>query len=279
VLGATLALTASVMWGCADFLGGLTSRKVVALVVVFLSQAAALSVFAIVMAVHGEGPPRTDFWLVAAVSGLCEAVALAAFYRGLSLGAMGVVAPIAASAAIVPVLWGLATGEDPSALQSIGIVTALIGVFLVCRESTPESGVKLAAGAGLAAVAALGFGFFYVAIGEATARANPGWAVFFNRTVLVTLLAVAVIATRPSFPSFSPKLWVIALVGFLDVGASTIYATASTHSLLSVVGLLGSLYPVITVMLAGVFLKERLGPVRATGAVVVLVSVLLVGGG
>jgi drug/metabolite transporter (DMT)-like permease len=281
LLGVTLALAASLAWGCSDFLGGLTSRRMAALLVVFLSQATAVAAFAVIMVARGQGPPDSDFWLFSAASGLCEAVALAAFYRGLSLGAMGVVAPIAACAALVPVIWGVATGEAPTALQSGAIAIVMVGALLVSREESEQrSGVGLAAGAGLAAIAALGFGTFYVTIAEATQRADPVWAVFFNRVVLVALLAAAVAIARPQLPRLTSNLALpICAIGFLDVGASTVYATATGHGLLAVIGVLGSLYPVVTVVLARVFLKEQLAPAQRAGAVLVIAGVVLLGRG
>ena len=281
MLGMTLALAASLAWGCSDFLGGLTSRRIAAIAVVFLSQATAIAVFAVIMVARAEGPPDSDFWLLSAASGLCEAVALAAFYRGLSLGAMGVVAPIASCAALVPVVWGVATGEAPTGPQFAAIAVVMVGALLVSREPSGErSGSGLAAGAGRAAVAALGFGIFYVTIAEATERANPVWAVFFNRLVLVALLAGAVAVTRARLPRLDARLALpIVAIGVLDVGASTIYATATGHGLLAVVGVLGSLYPVVTVVLARVFLQERLVLGQRLGAGLVILGVVLLGRG
>jgi drug/metabolite transporter (DMT)-like permease len=280
LLGVTLALTASLSWGCADFLGGLTARKMAALAVVFLSQVIALSVFAVVMLANGAPPPDGDFLIYAILSGACEAIALSAFYKGLSLGAMGVVAPIAAAAAVVPVIVGFASGEAPTALASAGMLAAIAGVIMVSREKTearPKAG--LAAGAGLAAVAALGFGTFYVLIGEATERADPLWAVFANRITLVSLLGAVMLATRPKLPALRPNVRALAAIGCLDVSGSLLYATATGHGLTSVIGTLGSLYPVVTVILARVFLTERLALPQRIGAGLVIVGVCMLGRG
>ena len=280
LLGVTLALTASLSWGCADFLGGLTARRMAALAVVFLSQAIALGVFTAVMAASAKPVPGGDFWLLSVASGACEAIALAAFYRGLSLGSMGVVAPIASAAAVVPVVVGFSTGEVPGVLASVGMLAVIVGVVLVSRQKTEGEGrARLAQGVGLAALAALGFGTFYVLIGESTERSDPLWAVFANRVTLVSLLAATMLMVRPKLPGLGPDLRVLAAIGCLDVGGSLLYATATQHGLTSVIGVLGSLYPVVTVVLARVYLSERLGMPQRAGAGLVIVGICMLGRG
>src|SRR6476661_5097297 len=129
-----LAFASSVAWGTADFIGGLKSRSLPLLNVLLLSQGVGLVVIGAFVAIRGEGAPGGDFAVFAALSGIAGIVGVAAFYRGLAVGNMGVVAPISACAAVVPVVVGIATGDRPSGVQSLGLVLALAGVVLASRE-------------------------------------------------------------------------------------------------------------------------------------------------
>ena len=132
--GPFLALAASLSWGVGDFLAGLSSRKLQLLTVLVISQAAGLTSLAVLVAVRGSGPPEARYLLYAALAGIAGAIGLAALYRGLAVGSMSVVAPISATAAVIPVVAGLITGERPSGAQGAGIALALAGVVLASRE-------------------------------------------------------------------------------------------------------------------------------------------------
>src|SRR3954447_13783703 len=165
-----LGLASSLSWGIADFFGGLQSRRRPVLAVMTITQTAGLLLALVVVAAHGAGPPSGGAWLAWAMSGSLFGIAgLAAFYRGLATGNMGVVAPISSAAAVVPLTVGLAPGERPSALQGAGVVLAIAGVALASleHEGHVTGSRRVAAGAGLAIVAALGFGGFFVAADRA----------------------------------------------------------------------------------------------------------------
>src|SRR4029079_2346063 len=125
-----LAFLSSVSWGTADFIGGLKSRVLPLLNVVLASQSVGLVLIAAFVAVRGEGAPGGDFAVFAALSAVAGVTGLLAFYRGLAVGNMGVVAAISACAAVVPVIVGLASGDRPAAIQVGGLVLALFGVVL-----------------------------------------------------------------------------------------------------------------------------------------------------
>src|SRR3954454_2320051 len=153
-----LGLASSLSWGVADFFGGLQSRKRRVLAVMTITQTAGLLLSLVVVAARAEGPPAGAGWLAWAMGGSLFGIAgLAAFYRGLATGNMGVVAPISSAAAVVPLVVGLATGERPSSVQAVGIALAIVGVVLASREeSEPGAGPRVATGTGLAIVAAIG---------------------------------------------------------------------------------------------------------------------------
>ena len=139
MLAISLALTASLSWGFADFLGGIKSRALPVLTVILFSQVAGLTLVSVILAASGHSAPGGDFAVWAALSALAGLSGLVAFYRGLAVGAMAVVAPISGLAAAVPVIFGLLTGERPSGAQGAGIVLALAGVALASRERAPEN--------------------------------------------------------------------------------------------------------------------------------------------
>jgi drug/metabolite transporter (DMT)-like permease len=278
VAAIALALTAGLAWGAADFVGGLKSRKLPLLTVMVLSQVAGLALIAAIVAARAKGPPDAGSLALAALSALAGLGGLAAFYRGLAVGAMAIVAPISGTAAGVPVLVGLATGERPSAVQVVGIVLALAGVVLASREEVPgEEGrsTRTAAGAGLAVAAALGFGCFFVIIDKAS-DADALWAILANRVAGVTLLGTLALALRPSVAVAGPDARALAAVGLLDVTANTLYAVAATEGLVSLVAVLASLYPVVVVLLAHLILGERVRPSQQLGVAAALGGVGLI---
>src|SRR5262249_26984465 len=155
-----LALSSSVCWGVSDFVGGIQARRAPVLLVVLVSQAIGLVGAAVVVVVRGVGPPPFVELLPAMASGVAATVALAAFYRGLAVGTMSIVAPISATGAAVPVIVGVATGDRPAVLQVLGIAVAIVGVVLASREDDADAhpldrrATRVAVG--LALLAALG---------------------------------------------------------------------------------------------------------------------------
>ncbi|MEA2426492.1 MAG: hypothetical protein QOF37_120, partial [Thermoleophilaceae bacterium] len=204
-----LALASSLTWGAADFFGGLQTRRRPLLTVMWTTQTAGFLAVAIVVAVRGQGPPGGAGWIGwAALASVSGVTGLAAFYRGLATGAMGVVAPISSAAAVVPLAVGLATGERPHALQGAGIALAIVGVVLASREE----GGSNAAGAGLAIIAALGFGGFFVGIDRAS-EADVLWALLVSRMFSFAFLSTATLITRPPFPRRPRDVAQLAAIG------------------------------------------------------------------
>jgi drug/metabolite transporter (DMT)-like permease len=281
VIAIVLGLVASLSWGVADFFGGIQSRRLPATVVVLGSQAAGLVLVTTVVAIRGEAPPAGDWAVFAVLSGIAGIVGLSAFYKALSIGSMGVVAPLSSTAAIIPLAVGLAIGERPSALQGAGVALALAGVVLASREAGHEAHESraVAAGAGLALVSAVGFGCFFLAIDRASEQ-DVLWAVFVNRLTSSVLLGIAMFAViRPHITLKARDLRALAFVGVLDIAANGAFALASTKGLVSVVAVLGSLYPVITVILARFILGERLHMLQRVGAFGALAGVVLISAG
>src|SRR5438067_2492517 len=208
-----LALGASLAWGVGDFVGPLVSRTLGSLRVIFWAQVGGVLAIALAVAVRGEGPAGWGvlFAIAAALGGM---LGLFAYYRGMVAGAMSVVAPIAGASAVIPVVFGIATGDSPSPAQIAGIACALVGVALASLERH-EGSRRVAAGAGLAVFAALGFGFYFPWM-HAAGKVDFWWAsLVFRSTAL--LLLVAVVAARRTPLKLRPRdLLVVGLVGVLD---------------------------------------------------------------
>jgi drug/metabolite transporter (DMT)-like permease len=272
-MAVALALIASLCWGVADFMGGSLSRRH-PLLVVLVSQAVGLAGVVVVAAARSGGYDAGAA-LPGVLAGLAGVVAVSSFYRSMTLGAISVAAPILATSAVVPVVVGLATGERPSAVQLAGIGAALAGVALVSREPSAGGGTVRGAGVTLALVAALALGLQLVALDHA-ARADPLWGVATARLTSVTAFAAAALVVRPAFAGAAMPL---VLVGLLDVTANAGFAVATTRGYLSIVAVLGSLFPLVTVALAHVRLHERLSNGQRAGVGLALAGVLAIAGG
>jgi drug/metabolite transporter (DMT)-like permease len=280
VIAIALGLAASLSWGVADFIGGIQSRRMPVVAVVLGSQLAGLVLVATIVAIRGEPMPGGDFVIYAALSSVGGIIGLTSFYKALSIGSMGVVAPLSSTAAIIPLVVGIATGDRPSTLQGVGVGIAVCGVVLASREASDEAHESraVAAGAGLALLSAVGFGCFFLAIDRAS-NTDVLWAVCVNRTVSVALLGAALLIARPHLGIRPADMRTLAIVGVLDIAANGFFAVASTKGLVSVVAVVSSLYPVTTVVLARVVLGERLRAVQRLGALAALVGVVLVSAG
>jgi drug/metabolite transporter (DMT)-like permease len=268
-----LALGASLAWGVGDFFGPLVSRTLGSLRVLFWAQVGGLLAIALAVAVRGQGPAgwAVLFAILASLGGM---LGLFAYYRGVQHGAMSVVAPIAGISAIVPVIFGIATGDSPSPAQIAGIACALIGVGLASIEHH-EGSRRIAAGVGLALLAAAGFGFYFPWM-HAAGKVDFWWASLVFRSTALLLLA-AVVAARNTPLKLRPRDLVIVFgVGIGDTIGNVLFAASSGHGLISLTSVLASLYPVVTVMLAATVLREKVAPMQKAGIVLTLTGVVLI---
>ena len=260
MLAILLAFGASLVYGGSDFLGGLKSRSLPLLSVLLVSQGGALVVLAVVVVGMGEGPPSGELLGYAVLAGLAEAVGVAALYRGLAVGTMSIVAPIAATAPVVGVVAAVVLGELPSGLQAVGIAVAIGGVG---RSVT------------LGLLTALGFGSFLVAM-HAASDGPVQWALLVARLTSVAAFAAVFLVRRPALEVRRPDLPVLLLIGWLVIGADAMYAVASTQGLLSIVAVLSSLHPIVTILLARVVLGEHLRGVQQAGVVGTVCGAVLI---
>ena len=273
--GVVLALVASVSWGSADFLGGLSAKRLPILTVSAVSQLVGLAFTAGLVVATGAAMPGERALVFGLGAGCLGTVGLVALYSGLAIGPMGVVAPLVATSAIVPLVAGLIQGERPTPVQLVGVVLALGGVALAARHRD-EAGARVHPRAvALAVVAALGIGLMFVLLNEAAAD-GPAWSVLMVRVGAVSLLAVALVVRRPSFSMDREQFATLAGVGVLDNGANVLFVLAAQRGLLSLIAVLASLYPVTTVLLARVALNERLSRIQIAGVVAALAGVAMI---
>ncbi|HZB67103.1 MAG TPA: DMT family transporter [Ornithinibacter sp.] len=259
-----LALASSVAWGTADFFAGVASRRRPAVAVVGWTQALALLVISVLVALRW-GTVTWDGWpLWALAAGLSGMTGLICFYSALSAGTMGVVAPIAALGVVVPVALGVATGEAPSPWAWLGMLVAVVGVTLA---SGPElSGEVSARPVVLAGCAAVGFGLALFCL-DRGARVSTLLTLWGMRVTSVTILVVVALLLRSAGGVTARELPALLAIGCGDLAANALFAVASSRGQVSVASVLGSLYPVVTTVLARVVLHERLRRVQQVGVV------------
>ena len=277
MLAIALALGASLSWGLGDFVGGLKSRTLHVLTVLVLSQVVGLAAALTWVVASGDGVPGWSATAWAAAAGASGCVGIGTLYRGMAIGAMGIVAPVSAVAAVIPFTVGIASGERPSALQVIGILFALAGVGVASREPSHKGGGR-ASGIGLALVAALAFGLYFVFADRAADESVP-YAVATARGVSLLLALVAALIVGAALRPGRASLPALAVVGLCDVGANMLFSLATTRGFLSVVSVLAALYPVATVVLAAVVLHERVSATQRLGVAGALLGAALITAG
>ena len=271
-----LALASAVVYGMADFCGGLATRRSTAFAVVALSQATGLAALLVLLPWLGGAPVAADlFW--GAAAGVAGAAGLVLFYRALAGGVMSVVAPVTAvSAAAIPVVVGLGLGDRMAWWAVVGIGLALVAVVLVAAEDGLGSLRTARPGSLLPALAAgAGFGLFFVLL-DRTREAAELSPLVGARVVSVTLVVVLALASRQSLRIPRPVLPIVLVAGLGDMAANALFLLAAQQGQLAITGVLASLYPVSTVVLAQVVLRERLAGTQVAGLATAGAAVVLI---
>lgn len=271
-----LALASSVVWGVADFSGGSLTKRLPTFAVTVVSQAAGFAALLVAAGVRG----RVDggSFALGLLAGAGGGAGLAAFYRALSLGTMSVVSPLVACGAVVPFAISLATGERPSALAVGGAAAALFGAVLASLEERRTESADRARAVVLAVVAAVALGLFVYFLGLGSRTGDALSALVGARVGSLSLLVALAAARRAPLRVPRRAVAAVAGVGLADVSANALFAFASGHGLLALVSVLGSLYPVVTVLLAHLLLGERLTRPQQAGVAVALAGVLAIAG-
>jgi drug/metabolite transporter (DMT)-like permease len=271
-----LALGTALCYGLSNFVGPLLSRNLPTMAVLVAGQTVALVVSGIVVVASGHGPPPAIDIGAGLLAGAGNAGGLALFYAAASTGPLSIVTPIGSTGAAVPVLVGLATGERLSVAGLIGVVLAIGGVALAARRAgtSAQEAADMRRTVTLALSSAACFGVFLWAISPA-ASSGVFWGVFFSRISLLALLVGGALTAGRALRVPAADIPKVALPGTLLFGGTLLYASATQGGLLSVVSVIGSLFPVVTVTLALVFLHERLSRVQWAGVTAALAGVVL----
>jgi drug/metabolite transporter (DMT)-like permease len=270
-----LSLAAAGVWGGGDFAGGLATKRANVFRVVAGAHACGL-VFMLTLALltrEAFPPVSSLYW--GAVAGITGAFGIAALYKALAVGRMGIVAPVAAViTGVLPVLVGIRSEGMPDRLQLAGFVLALVSIWVIAR---PDGEIDSHRGLGLAILAGVMFGLFLVA-GKQAGHSGVFWPLVAARTAS-TLLMLVIVAFSPSDGrSLRPALVPILMSGVLDSGANALFIAATQHGRLDVATVLSSLYPASTVILARVMLKERISKMQTAGIFAALVAVAMIAG-
>jgi uncharacterized membrane protein len=264
-MGIVLGLAAALLYGSADFGGGLLSRRMAFMPVTVIGSAAATVLVWVVLIVGGGQAPSAHAIAWGLISGLGGGIGTLALYRGLSRGQMSVVGPISAvGSAVVPVVVGVALGERPSPLAMIGVVMALPAIALAAANGTSGSVTLKTAGVTDGLVAGAGFGVLFVALAQAGGQAGL-WPIAAEQTsALLLVLAVAARSCKPLRVNVRTAGLPI-LVGVGGMSATLLYFYATHSGMLTTVAVLTSLYPGVTVVLARAILHERFSSAQRLG--------------
>ena len=286
-MGVLFGLLAAATYGAADFIGGRVSRSFDAFSVVLISQLIGAVPLILAVPFLAEGSPTVTALGWGAAAGLGGGTGVLFLYRGLAVGRMSVVAPITGVvAAVVPVVVGLVTGERPSPLSLAGVVLALVAVILVSSAAPPDdekdvalseelSGPSQSSGVPFAFGAGLSFALFFVFLNAAD-RESAVWPLLGTRGASLLLVAVVVIALRKPMKPPPGTIVAIGWAGVLDVGANVFYLVSTRFGLLSLVAVLTSMYPAITVLLARMFLNERMIRMQLVGLALAGVAIAMI---
>lgn len=277
-----LGLASGLCWGVGDFIGGLQSRRLAALAVAFWSQLAGMLALALVLLVRGE-PPVVGSITWGLVAGLCGASGALCLYRGLAIGVMSLVAPLGACGALVPVVFDLARGERPGPTVALGMLAALGGIVLISLPSNhPNAGAggvtlsRQALALGLGAALSFGLFFIFLDAGNGVVDGSSFWTVAGARGSSVPLLLILLLGGTRGIGWPGRHLGLVAFGGVLDTLANLLFALAAMTGPLGIVSILGSLYPVATVLLGRLVLDERLTRPQWGGVMLALAGVVLV---
>lgn len=269
-MAALLALLSSLSWGVADFLGGLAARRAGSAQVLAVSYPSGAIVITLVafFVIPGEFTP--ELFGYGLITGTIGAIAIAFLYAALVRGQMGIVSPITAvMSGAVPVLVGIFRGEEPSLGAFIGMGAAVFAVILVSRESASHHGKTPPIAILYAITSGLAIGLYLTSLGLAPVDSGV-WVATLGRWVSTIIMITFVIVVVRSFDR-STFPWRLAITtGILDAAANGVFQLASQRGLLSVVAVLGSLYPAATVILARIVIKERLNNIQGVGVVLAL---------
>jgi drug/metabolite transporter (DMT)-like permease len=274
LLGILMAFTSALVWGSADFTGGMATRRRDNYQVLVLSALSGLGILVIATVIFRESFPSWNgvFW--AAMAGLTGTVGIAALYKGLSIGESAVVAPTSAViGAGLPVAFGFLTQGLPDPIRLVGFVLAFAGIWIVSQTSTEKTGDHRK-GFILAVIGGLGFAGFMICMSRVDS-AKVFSPLIVARSMVVLGSWVMLRFNKTGFPTLRGN-WISVLAGVLDVGGNIFFMLAKHFTRLDTAVVLSSIYPAATVILTGLILKERISLKQWGGVIVCLAAIVLI---
>lgn len=267
-------LGSALTWGIGDFCGGLATRRTSVWTVVLYSQAVGMALLLLLVLAFGEAMPRPMDLAWGAAAGLAGIIGLTALYQAMALGQMALVAPLTALIALsIPVLIGILTEGWPAASTLIGFVLAALSVMLISYAPQRRATVG---SLWIALVAGCGFGGFFVLIAQ-TQDAAVFWPLATARATSVVALGLLMcLQRRSALPTSRQAILPITLAGVFDAGGNACFVLAEQAGRLDIASTLSSLYPVSTVLLALLLLRERISPLQGVGVLLALVAIPLI---
>jgi len=287
-LAIILGLTGALCWGGADFAARFASRRVGAFRTLFYMQFFGFLVLSAYLKFRGgffDGiAPGWHPWALAALAGVLNMVASLSLYYSFEIGVMSIVAPVSSAYPALTVTLAIMSGERITPLRGGGLAVTLLGVILAATSFAPVKGpaaketARLAKGVGWAILAALGFGTLFWFLGFYVIPAvGPTISVWVIRLTSFSVLALLAVPARQSLQLPSGNVWwMLAAVGFLDTAAFIANNAGLRTGQVSVVSVLASLYGAVTVVLAWIFLREKLERSQWCGIVLIFVGIVLV---
>jgi drug/metabolite transporter (DMT)-like permease len=277
-LAVFLGVCVAACFGSGDFLGGLASRRLPTVAVLALTQMSALAV-GVVLAVACSGDPTGRDLAFGGVAGALNLVGLGVLFHGLATGRMGVVAPVTAVvAAVIPVAYGTATGEQPSTIAVVGVVCAIVAAGLIASERSGPIDFDVRRELMLSVFAGVLFGAALILYSE-TGDGSGFWPILTARAVALPLVLFALVVTRTRLSSGPHDRRIALGAGFLDVAATALLLLAVRDGLTSLVAPLAALGPAFTVALAWIVLKEPIARLQIVGLCLGLVGLSLIAAG
>jgi drug/metabolite transporter (DMT)-like permease len=268
-----LSLSAAVSWGAADFSGGIAAKTTNVFGVVAVAHAVGLAFMLLLATLSREPIPHSTSLIWGIIAGLVGGIGLAAFYKALAVGKMGINAPLASViTAVLPLLFSFRTEGLPHAVQLLGFALAMVSIWLITMQPGSADRSK---GLGLAVVAGIGFSGFLLFIKLAGSEA-VFWPLVSARAASVLLMTAIIVVSRNTWKPSRVAVPYVLLAGILDSGANALYVAAAQRGRLDVAAVLSSLYPASTVILARLVLKERLSGLQSAGMAAALIAVSLI---
>jgi drug/metabolite transporter (DMT)-like permease len=274
LLSIVYGLLSALVWGGADFAGGLASRSEKAVRVVTLAEIAGLALLIVLKLFIPEPVPPVQVWLVSGLASILGTIGLILLYFALARGQMSIAAPVSAlTAAVIPVVVSSVTEGFPSPVTALGFTFALASIWLISQDEKSTHLERLS-DLRLPLLAGVGFGLYFVLMHSASQEYTL-WPLIAARSASIpVLVAYALFTRQPVLPK--RPLWpLVSLGGLLDIGGNIFYVLAGQAGRLDVAAVLGSLYPASTVMLAAMFLKERINRMQSLGVIAALLAIVL----